>query len=385
MYVAELDRSWLHTPFSVHGFIITTSEQMQELQRTCSYVYVDPLLSEGGSDDMFATGLTTRVRALQDTAQTPSPLDRARRDLHILAHQCAHTMRDARRADALALAPLRKAMSPFVAHLVAEPDDMTWLMATELTVPHLHRRALGSAAYMILFGRHLGFDRRVLEDLGLAGALLDIGKISVPVPILAKPGRLTEHERGFVQRHVRRGLYLVRSAAAIPEVMEESLLSHHERLDGSGYPRGLKGTRIPLFGRIAGIVDTYDALIQERRYALAASPHDALRLVNAGRGIRFDAALVRSFVRALGIYPTGSWLQLADGRLGIVRRQVPDEPLRPQVALVSDSAGRALAEGEPLWRPVHPGDIARALTPRDLKINGHVMEQALHTAGNLAA
>ena len=249
-------------------------------------------------------------------------------------------------------------------------------------MPHLHRRALGSAAYMILFGHQLGFDRVVLEDLGLAGALLDIGKISVPVPILAKPGRLSKHERGFVQRHVRRGLYLVRSAAAIPEVMEESLLAHHERLDGSGYPRGINGTRIPLFGRIAGIVDTYDALTQERRYAEAASPHDALRLVNAGRGSRFDSALVRSFIRAMGIYPTGSWLQLADGRLGIVRRQVPDEPLRPQVALVSDSAGRALPGDEPLWRPVHQSDRPRA-DFAESQDQRHVMEPSY--GGNLAA
>ena len=111
--------------------------------------------------------------------------------------------------------------------------------------------------------------QRTRSALALAGLFLDIGKISVPITILAKPARLTSPERHFITRHVRRGLYMVRAAEAISEPLEEALLGHHERLDGSGYPRGIRGTHLPLAARLAGIVDTYDALLQTRSYSPA--------------------------------------------------------------------------------------------------------------------
>lgn len=381
MYVAELDRSWLHTPFQAPGLLITDQSQIEELRRLCEYVYIDPLLSQQDEADQFTTGLTARLHTLP--AQTP--VDRARVQLRNLAQAIAVMVRAARRPQPLALAPVRQALGPLTASLLQDPDTLTWLMATELKVGLLHRRALGCATLMIRLGHRLGFDRNVVEELGLAGLLLDIGKVAVPVTILAKPDRLSDQERHFVERHVRRGLYLVRSSAIVPEVLQDAVLGHHERLDGSGYPRGIVGTQLPLPARLAGIVDTYDALTQDRRYASAAAPHDAVRLVNSMRGSQFDATIVRTFVRMLGLYPTGSWVQLADGRLGIVRGQVPDEPLRPRVALVADSAGRPLDQGEPLWRPARRGDISRALPAAAVAVSRRVLQQAVDTATHLAA
>lgn len=382
MYVAGLDRVSPELRFPAQGFLLTASRQIDELARHCSHVYVDPARSDpGGDGDEFSTGLTTRVKAL---GWPETPLDETRRAVHRLAHECADTLRRARRADPLPLDALRLALEPVLRRLAAADDDVLWVLATELRVPQLNRRALGSATLMALFGQRLGFTPAVVEDLALAGALLDIGKITVPVAILAKPGRLSGQELGFVQRHVRRGLYLVRSASIITAVTEEALVGHHERLDGTGYPRAIRGTRVPLSGRIAGIVDTYDALTSDRRYAKAAAPHEALQQLHAGAGRQFDAALTARFIESLGHYPTGSWLQLADGRIGIVRSQVPEDPRRPRVALISDGAGRALGEGA-LWRPARRGDIIRVLAPGEVRINDGVVEQALNRAAMLAA
>ena len=167
--------------------------------------------------------------------------------------------------------------------------------------------------------------------------------------------------------------------------MEDAVLGHHERLDGSGYPRGLRGTQIPLPARVAGLVDTYDAMLQDRRYAPAMAAHDAMRIVNRMCGRKFDTAIVRSFMRALGLFPTGSWLQIADGRLGIVRHQAEDEPTRPQVALVSDSAGRRLPAGPTLWQPIRRGDIVRVLQPGAVRTPRRQLDEALSAAANLAA
>ncbi|MBL8200316.1 MAG: DUF3391 domain-containing protein [Chromatiales bacterium] len=384
MYVAELDRSWLQTSFHSQGLMLSHVEQIEELQRLCEYVYVDPVLSEHGDGEFFSTGLTARVEALPDR-EPPTPLARQRLELRALGHAFAAALQGVRRSGELALAPLRRAVEPVVTSLLADADTIPWLLATELKVGFLHRRAIGTAVLMALAGKRIGFERLLLDELALAGVLLDIGKVSVPVTILAKTGPLTDHERAFVERHVRRGLYMVRAVSPISEALEDAILGHHERLDGSGYPRRLRGTQIPLAARIAGVADTYDAMLQDRRYAEAVAAHDAMRLVNGMCGRKFDAAIVRSFVRALGLFPTGSWLQIADGRLGIVRCQAEDEPTRPWVALLSDSAGRRLPSGPTLWRPIRRGDIVTAVALRSMHIPRRQLDESLGAATNLAA
>lgn len=374
MYVAELDRTWLQTPFQPGGFLLTQQEQVEELQRICEYVYVDPMLSDHGHGDLFATGLTDRVRTL---APRENPHLTARRgELRHLGHAFAAAVRQARHGEELALPPLRRALDPVVGALWNDADTVPWIMATEVRMPLLHRRAVGSAVLMAVTGRHLGYERPVVHDLALAGLLLDIGKVSVPVTIMAKPQALSEHEWHFVHRHVRRGLYLVRSAAVIATTVEAAILGHHERLDGRGYPRGLKGTRIPIPARIAGIVDSYDALITDRRYAPALGAHDALRTIHAMSASAFDAALVQGFICALGVYPTGSFVQLKDGRSGIVRSQTAGEPGRPRVVLIGDEN-----VGEPrFWQPRRRGDIARGLHPGDLQLKPGQVESAIARA-----
>src|SRR5690606_30228424 len=145
------------------GFLLTTRHQIDELARHCSHVYVDPARSDaGGVGDDFSTGLTTRVKAL---GATGCPLDETRRAVHRLAHECADTMRRARRADALSLDALRLALEPVLARLAVSADDVLWVLNTELHVPQLHRRALGSATLLALFGQRLGFGPAVVEDL----------------------------------------------------------------------------------------------------------------------------------------------------------------------------------------------------------------------------
>jgi HD-GYP domain-containing protein (c-di-GMP phosphodiesterase class II) len=384
MYVAELDRPWLQTPFHTHGFLLVDAEQIEALRRVCSYVYVDPVLSEHSENGLFSTGLTARVAALESGARL-SGLDGSRQALHATSHVLDAIVREARRSAQITLSTPRLALKELVSHILADSDTLPWLIATELHVGFLYRRAIGSAVLMTLAGQRVGFERTVLDELALAGLLLDIGKISVPITILAKPARLTSPERHFITRHVRRGLYMVRAAEAISAPLEEALLGHHERLDGSGYPRGIRGTHLPLTARLAGIVDTYDALLQDKGYSPALAAHDAIRLINSMRNQQFDSALVRTFILALGVWPTGSWVQLADGRFGIVRSQTPGEPGRPSIALVCDSSGSALKTDAELWRPRRRGDIARGVLPGQMRVSKRIVDAAVSAAAHLAA
>ncbi len=384
MYVAELDRPWLQTPFHAHGFLLSHDGQIDALRRVCSYVYIDPVLSEFSENGLFSSGLTSRVKALVPDMHR-SALNQSRHALREASHALDTTVREARRSEQLSISASRQALKALVSSVLSDADTLPWLIATELQVGFLYRRALGSAVLMTIAGHRIGFERALLDELALAGLLLDIGKISVPITILAKPARLTDPERSFITRHVRRGLYMVRAAEPISDTLEEAILGHHERLDGSGYPRHLRGTHLPLPARLAGIVDTYDALLQQRSYSPAIAAHDAIRLINSMRNTRFDAAMVKSFIQALGVYPTGSWVQLADGRLGIVRSQTADEPARPHVALVCNSTGGALETDTVLWRPVRRGDIARAVLPGQMQISRRVLDAAVSAAADLAA
>ncbi len=379
MYVAELDRSWLHTPFRPPGLMLADAQQIEALARHCEYVYVDPAQSDHPPEAAFATGLTTRIQALPALPDADHPAA-ARLHLRTLAHAFAAAVRGARRSSALHFGPLRDGLAPVVAHLYEDPDTVPWLMATEMRLPFLHRRALDAAWLMTLLARRVGFERALVEDLALAGLLLDIGKVCVPVTILAREASLSADEFVFVRRHVRRGVYLLRAADTVAEAIDEAVLCHHERLDGSGYPRALRGTQIPLAGRLAALVDTYGALLLDRRYALSTSPHEALRRVHALRGRHFDTALVRAFTRQLGIWPTGCRVRLADGRIGIVRAQRPDEPLRPGIVLVQAADGQPLPAGAPLWHPQRRGDITRALTAGEVDIPPQVLREALDAA-----
>lgn len=356
MYVAELDRSWLHTPFDGPGMLVTSAEQLEALRACCHYVYVDRERS-----DPATLSVLDRPQEQLPTV-VDGAFDSARRTLAEVVQRLSAAVQDARHHGRMELAPLRRAAASLVDEILVHADACLWLIRLNGASGLLYRRSVGTAVHAVLFGRQLGLAVAELRQLAVGGLLLDIGKTSVPVPILAKPAELNPAERWFVHRHVQQGFSLVRLSDGAEDRVNEMVLGHHERLDGSGYPRRLVGTEIPLFARIAGIVDTFDALTLNRRYASAISAHDALRFLNAERGERFDAALVDEFIHALGVYPTGTRVQLVNGSVGIVCAQDSAWPLRPMVLLTHDASGERL-DPPRLVASGLDGHISRALPP----------------------
>lgn len=331
------------------------------------------LFPDGGDEARFSSGLTLRLRAL---SSTPDPGQRVRADLRALAHTLADALEVARQHEQIPLARLRTALEPVLQAVREDPDLVAWVIATELRTGFLYRRAIEAATLMARFAARLHFDEWLTAELTLGALVLDIGKITVPVPILVKPGPLSGHEQEFVRRHVNRGLDLVTSGALVSDELRELFLGHHERLDGSGYPRGIRGTQIPLVARMGAIVDSYGAMTLDRHYAQGVSPHEALRRLHHFRRRHFDAYLVREFVKAIGVWPTGGWVALADGRCGMVRAQVAEEPRAPTVLLLTDEEGHALTA--PIrWRPRRSREIARALAPAEIPLDRAALDQVL--------
>ncbi len=274
---------------------------------------------------------------------------------------------------------VREALEPLVEALEKDPDALLWLMYGRPAAVYVYRRAVGSAVLCALFATALGFDRTAVRDLATGGLLLDIGKASVPVPILVQTRPLNAAELEYVRRHAADGHASARLTEEIPARVLDMILSHHERMDGSGYPKRLKGTDIPLFARIAAIVDTYDALTLDRGYAAAMSQHAAIEYMSSQRDAKFDAALVHEFRRAIGRYPTGTWVAIDDGRHGVVFRQADDAGSRGVVYVTVDKAGNPIEPGVLVERG--PGtDIVRALHPGTHRLAPGVADQVLADA-----
>ena len=284
--------------------------------------------------------------------------------------------RMARRMGRLNLSSLNHCARTLVGSMLDHPNALMWTLRTKRSSGHVYRRSVGCAVYSIALGQKLRYEKDMLAELALGGLLLDIGKIAVPVPILAKPGALSATERMMAQRHVDRGFELMQSNGVASEGVSEMVLGHHERLDGSGYPQRMCGTEIPIFARIAAIVDTFDALTVDRPYAMSLSPHAGLRRLDADRGFKFDGALVDQFLGALGAYPTGTWVKLADGSVGIVCVQSPDDPLRPRIAIFLDPDDQPLSSLQ-WFEPDDPTEIAETLAPASQPADAGRLERTL--------
>jgi hypothetical protein len=292
----------------------------------------------------------------------------------------ADAVREARRHGRLPLRALVETAESIREQIARDADALTWLLRQSGTGSFLHRRALGTAVTLAVLGRQLGLDDATSREVIAGGLVLDTGKLAVPVPILAKPHALNVLEQGYVRRHVERGLELVRSAGRPPARIVEMIAGHHERLDGSGYPRGIAGTQIPLFARLAAIADVFDALTLNRRYAAAISPHAALVRVDAESGAKFDDALVGELIEALGLFPTGTPVELMDGHFGFAWAQRPGRPAGPRVLRAFDPERQPLAD--PAVVDTDDGtSIVRALAPGELNVDAALLRAARDAEG----
>jgi putative nucleotidyltransferase with HDIG domain len=199
--------------------------------------------------------------------------------------------------------------------------------------------------------RALGVDGPLLREFGMAGLLHDIGKVRTPADILKKPDRLSEREFEVMKRHVIDGAEILRRTPDTPPLVPIVALEHHLRIDGSGYPAGVRRATLNLATQICGIADVYDAMRSERHYQRASPTERILAVLRRDDGSQFDARLVRRFVQILGIYPVGTLVRLDTGERAVVVRTNASDPYRPEVRVVADAHGRRLGRPYelPLW------------------------------------
>jgi HD-GYP domain-containing protein (c-di-GMP phosphodiesterase class II) len=233
----------------------------------------------------------------------------------------------------------RRAVKPLIESILRNPDAMAWTVFSRKRSARNYSRAIATSVWCVMYGRHLGFGRSELQDLAIGGLLLDIGYVGVPDEIVNAEGSITITEYNSLSRHVRFGLQILKSSSRFSDNVLDMVLYHHERADGTGYPGKKVGSHIPIFGRIAGVADCYDAMTTKTAYSPASSAYDSARELNDMRGSEFQPEVVGQFLRMIGMFPTGSVVEFSDGIVGVVLEQNRSNPLRPKVMLLRGADG----------------------------------------------
>lgn len=413
MYVSQLDRPWTHTPFPLQGFQIRSTEDIHTLRNYCDHVYIDTTKGRGplAKQVVSETGLRGEPVARRNgafgqrvdptKAIEPAPLV-VRKGIYPVTVSLRAEMRHARilikeLQDQLTLAAkqltrgrlgdydrLKHCAEGMVDSVLRCPDAFTWLVRLRQHDQHTHGHSLRSALWAVQFARFIGMERREISTLCVGTLLKDIGKTRISNTLLRKRRRTAEEEAEY-RKFVLHGVELLRDTRSVEPRVISVVRYHCERMNGTGFPEGLAGSKIPLLARIAGIASVFDGISNPLETEQPVAPSKAVSLLYDMRGMEFQEDLVIQFIQSIGLYPAGTLVELTTGDLGVVVEQHPESRLTPQVAVPDNTGGELrdsfflidLKEQDAARRLLvehgrsHAGTVERVAIARDLEPTGY--------------
>ncbi|NEV60963.1 HD-GYP domain-containing protein [Thiorhodococcus minor] len=364
MYVHDLNCGWMDHGFLRSQFAVKSPETLQQIRRTGTReLYID---TEKGADASPAPSEAEVIAGLEgglgEIAQDEHPDARpvslaqeraqAKRIHGEAVNLVAGLMEDVRLGRQIDLERTQPVVGAMVGSIFRNPNALMGLARIRRMDRYTFEHSVNVSVLMVSFARSLELDQNLIHEIGMGALLHDIGKILVPPEILNKPGKLTDAEFVVMRNHVVHSRDTLAKIPGFPPAALAVAAEHHERADGSGYPgkKDLKG--ISLAGKMASIVDVYDAITSDRVYHKGMEPHQALRKLLEWSAHHFDPQLVQQFVRCVGIYPVGTLVMLESGRLGVVLETGREELFHPVVRVVMDAKHRR-------YLPVEDLDLAR--------------------------
>jgi HD-GYP domain-containing protein (c-di-GMP phosphodiesterase class II) len=382
MYVAELDRPWTDTPFMFQGFHLRTDQQLATLKKFCKHVFVDLERTEKHEPRPPAAQFSIKgSTAYPEKLTVEVEFKQAATDYARTLASVGELIKPAaRQGGVLDAKEVKESVSRLADSVVRNPDAMLLVTRLREKSAEAHARALQVSIYLLVFARFLQLPREDLELLGLVGLLQDIGKTRLPAELMQKKGPLTAEETELARRHVEYSAEILAATPGLPPKLPELALLHHERQDGSGYPQGLKGEQIGLYGSMAAIADSFDALTAVRPYAEPLPPSSALSYLYKERGTRFHPDLVEQFIQCIGVFPVGSVVELNSGEVGIVITQNLVRRLKPRVMVVLDAQGNPMRphkildlDKDPKVTPEEPYRIKRTMEQSKVQVDPREM------------
>ncbi len=355
MFVARLDRPWVGTPFPIQGFHIRNYDDIRQLGSLCRYVYIDVIKSRVSLKDIRKRSLKSppdeprrmsRIKAGEASYPPTRSLKQevsAAGSLHDdVARAIEQLMSGLECGKPVQLSSTRKLARRMVDSIVRNPDAAMWIARIRNQDAFLYGHCVRASIWAITFARHLELSRERLENLATGVMLCEVGYTRLPKALSGRLRGMSPAEHELVRQHVAYGVEILKELKGINDEILSVVQMHHERFDGSGYPKGLKGGQIPLLGQIAGIVDVYDILTMPRDDREALSPTVAMTRLHDMIDTEFQQELIEEFIRAIGIYPTGTLVELSTGEIGIITEQNSERRLRPRILLLLDAAHHPL-------------------------------------------
>lgn len=383
MRVVALDRPWEETTFLLQGFVIASTDDIRELQRQCQTVTVQVKIDVSPASKQRTTASHGPAPPTPRPAKTgPASTRRvnyinqvgferaveASRLTFDSARSMATSIMDGLRVGrSLEVTECRDVVDKVVDSILANKDALRFLSMIKHKDSYTAEHSMNVCILSATFARHLGLMEAEIRDVALCGLLHDVGKSRIPADILNKPGRFTREEAYIMAEHPTHGRNILMSASAEFKHAIDVAHSHHERIDGKGYPRGLRQQQISYYAKIVALADAYDAMTSERCYGTVKTSEQALKSILRERGTHFDSDLSKAFITCIGFYPTGSLVQLSGGQVAMVLEPNPDDFARPRIRVLTD------ARQHPLPAP-HELDLAdptnQSVTIRSEVLNG---------------
>ena len=389
MYVSNLDRPWIDTPFLIQGFLIKDEEEISLLKKYCEHVYID---TDKGLDTGHFTrdaqqlktnerleqclADQTRLIEYEDTKTTTEEMPVARMAIDDASNRVVSIMESVKSGKAINVEQVKTVVEPIVESIIRNPDALMWLTQMRNKDSYTYSHSVDNCALAIAFGRHMGLPKSDLDTLAMGLLLMDVGKMKIPSEVLNKTEPLTEEEYKLVRSHVQHSVKILEKSEGIDIDIINIALTHHERFDGSGYPSGLVGPQTPVYGRIAAIIDCYDAMTSQRPYSKPVSAYKALQEIYNWRNKYFQEELVEQFLQCLGVFPTGTLVEMQTGEVGIVMAQNKTRRMSPQVMLILDKHKKTFPDylivdlmNQPSEYDENPLTILRGLDPGSYNID----------------
>lgn len=367
MHLEAFCGAWLEHPFWRNKFVLTDPKDIALIQASpIKEVWIN--LAKGLDSEVTETTDSAIEIITAESVPNVSPVaqertgfnDEVKRAAKICAkgkEAVVSMFQEARMGKAIeaeAAAPLVEEISNSV---MRNPGALISLARLKIADDYTYMHSVAVCALMIALSRQLGLDEQQTRDAGMAGLLHDLGKAMIPMEILNKPGKLTDEEFALVKTHPEEGYRLLLEGKGISEIAKDVCLHHHEKIDGSGYPKGLNGESMSLYAKMGAVCDVYDAVTSNRPYKAGWDPAESIKRMAEWKG-HFDPTVFQAFVKSLGIYPIGSFVRLESGKLGVVVEQGEQSLLKPKVKVFFSTKSQAYIRPETIDLARSPEKIA---------------------------